>query len=90
MSDPGSSVTEILAELHEVLEASGDLSEDVRQELREAAEDIRQALDPADEREMSVSLRDRLSAALEDFEESHPRLTGIVGRIADALSDMGI
>ena len=28
--------------------------------------------------------------ALENFEESHPRLTGIVGRIADALSDMGI
>ncbi len=90
MSDPRSSVTEILAELHEVLEASGDLAENVRDELREAAEEIRQALDPSDEREMSVSLRDRLSGALENFEESHPRLTGIVGRIADALSDMGI
>ena len=90
MSDPRSSVTEILAELHEVLEASGDLAVDVREELREAAEEIRQALDPSDERELSVSLRDRLSAALENFEESHPRLTGIVGRVADALSDMGI
>jgi hypothetical protein len=90
MSDPRSSVTEILTELHEVLEASGDLDADVRDELLAAAEEIRQALDPADERELSVSLRDRLSGALENFEESHPRLTGIVGRIADALSDMGI
>ncbi len=90
MPDPSSSVTEILAELHEALEASGDLAKDVREELREAAEDIRQALDPADERELTISLRDRLSGALENFEESHPRLTGIVGRIADALSDMGI
>jgi hypothetical protein len=90
MSDPRSSVTEILTELHEVLEISGDLDEDVRGELLEAAEDIRQALDPENARELSGSLRDRLSAALENFEESHPRLTGIVGRIADALSDMGI
>lgn len=83
-------LSEILSELHQALEDSGDLSAEVRQELREAAEDIQRALDPEDDSELSAPLGQRLTAALEDFEQSHPRLTGIVGRIADALSDLGI
>jgi hypothetical protein len=91
MADPRSSLPEILDELHAALEASGDeLAEDVRAELREAANEIQQALDPAESAEFSVSLRDRLTRTLESFEESHPRLTQVVGRIADALSDLGI
>jgi hypothetical protein len=91
MSDSRSSLTEILTELHEVLEASGDdLADDVRVELRETVEELRQALDPSEDAELSVSLRDRLSRVLEGFEESHPRITEVVGRVADALSDLGI
>jgi predicted transcriptional regulator len=91
MADSSSSLPEILAELHEALEASGEeLADDVRAELRETAEEIRKALDPEETTEFSVSLRDRLSRSLESFEESHPRLTQVVGRVADALSDMGI
>ena len=91
MADPRSSLPEILTELHEALEASGDeLADEVRAELRETAEEIRQALDPEEATEFSVSLRERLSRTLESFEESHPRLTQVVGRIADALSDLGI
>jgi hypothetical protein len=90
MSDPGQSPNEIINELREVLEDPEDLSEEFRVELRCAAEEILEALDPDHERELSGSLRDRLTNALERFEVSHPKITETVGRLADALSDMGI
>jgi hypothetical protein len=90
MSDPGPSLSEIIDELREALEAPDDLDEELRAELRGAAEEILEALDPAHERELSSSLRDRLTNTLVRFEKGHPRLTGIIGRVADALSDMGI
>jgi hypothetical protein len=87
---PSHSLDEILAELHEALEASdGTLDPALCSELRAAASEIEAALGdgPAT---LSGSLRERLRVAVEQFEESHPRLTSIVGRIADALSDLGI
>ncbi len=90
MSNPGPSLNEIIDELREALEAPDDLDEELRAELRGAAEEILEALDPDHERELSSSLRDRLTNTLERFEKGHPRLTGIIGRVADALSDMGI
>ena len=45
---------------------------------------------PDHERELSGSLRDRLTDTLERFEKSHPKITETIGRLADALSDMGI
>ncbi|MDP6979962.1 MAG: DUF4404 family protein [Myxococcota bacterium] len=33
---------------------------------------------------------ERLRAALERFEERHPKLTMFTGRIADSLSDLGL
>ncbi len=90
MPDPGSSLTEILEELREALEAPDDLDEDVRAELRSAAQEILEALDPDHERALSRSVLDSLTDSIERFEKSHPRLTEIIGRVADALSDMGI
>jgi len=90
MSDPGPSLNEIIDELREALEAPEDLDEGLRAELRSAAEEILEALDPDHERELSSSLRDRLTNSLEKFEESYPRLTETIGRLADALSDLGI
>jgi hypothetical protein len=90
MSDPGQPLNEIINELREVLDDPEDLSEEFRAELRGAAEEILEALDPDHERELSGSLRDRLTNALERFEVSHPKITETVGRLADALSDMGI
>jgi hypothetical protein len=90
MSDSGPSLNEIIDELREVLEAPGDLDEALRAELRSAAEEILEALDPDHERELSGSLRERLTNTLERFEKSHPKITETVGRLADALSDMGI
>ena len=90
MSDPGPSLNEIINELREVLEDPDDLNEELRAELRGAAEEILEALDPDHERQLSGSLRDRLTNTLERFEKSHPKITETVGRLADALSDMGI
>jgi len=90
MADPGSSLNEIIDELREMLEAPDDLDEELRSELRSAAEEILEALDPDHERELSGSLRDRLTNTLERFEQSHPKITETIGRLADALSDMGI
>lgn len=90
MPDSTRSLPEILTELHEALEGMGDLDERLRSELRGAADDIQGALDDSRAEELSDSLRDRMTAALERFEGSHPRLTEIVGRVADALADLGI
>ncbi len=90
MSDSGPSLNETIDELREALEAPDDLDEDLRAELRGAAEEILEALDPDHERELSGSLRDRLTNTLERFEKSHPKITETIGRLADALSDMGI
>jgi hypothetical protein len=90
MSNPGPSLNETIDELREALEAPDDLDEELRAELRSAAEEILEALDPDHERELSGSLRDRLTNTLEKFEKSHPKITETVGRLADALSDMGI
>ncbi len=90
MSDPGPSRNETIEELREALEAPDDLDEELRAELRSAAEEILEALDPDHERELSGSLRERLTNTLERFEKSHPKITETVGRLEDALSDMGI
>jgi ABC-type transporter Mla subunit MlaD len=88
--DPNNSLPKILNELHRALEASEDLAEEVRADLRGAADEIREALDSAATAELPSSLRERLTAALEHFEGSHPRLTSALGRMADALADLGI
>jgi hypothetical protein len=89
MPERSRSLAEILDELHEALESAPEIGEPGRVALRKAAEDIREALDQP-EAERSESLADQLTAAVERFEVAHPQLTGIVGRIADALSDLGI
>jgi hypothetical protein len=91
MPDPRTSLNEILDELHEALESSEDLGDEAREQLRDAAREIQRAIgDDAPVSDAPQSLGDRLNEALESFEGKHPKLTGIVGRIADALSDMGI
>lgn len=89
MGDSKRRLSEILGELHEALEASrGEIGDELREDLREAAQEIRETVESG--REVSESLRGQLSDAITRFEEQHPRLTGIVGRVVDALADLGI
>ncbi len=79
-----------LGDLHEALEAASDLDAADRAELASAIEEIRDALgDSAAGRERGT-LDGGLRAAITRFEGQHPKLTEVIGRVADALSEMGI
>jgi hypothetical protein len=82
---------EVLDELHEALGACHDLDEQAREALANTAREIRESLEgeagPVGEWQ---SLRQRLTESIASFEKSHPRLTEIVGRVAESLSELGI
>lgn len=90
MSEQEQSVEEILSELDTLIGGSGDLADDQRALLTSAVGQIREALDRGDQAAERDTLMGRLRETLEDFEEDHPRLTALVGRVADSLSDLGI
>ena len=80
---------EELAELHQELSRSRSVDPEARALLVELARDIEALLErsePAGE----PPLVERLRAATERFEESHPALTEAIGRIADQLARLGI
>ena len=89
MSDPSRSLRQILDELHAALERAPEIGEQSRSALRRASEEIREALERPEEARPG-SLAEQLTAAVERFEVAHPQLTSLVGRVADALSDLGI
>jgi chromosome segregation ATPase len=81
-------IQELLGELEQVEE----IDQEARNRLANVLHDIREAVadsgeDAPDENE---SLLERLNEATRHFEESHPTLTAMVGRIADSLSNLGI
>ena len=85
---PERSLRKILDELSELLEGGEELDEEAREALREAAGEIESALESKD-----FSLESQLAALrqrLGRFESSHPRITEIVRRLVDQLSEMGI
>ena len=83
---------EHLEELHSQLESTEAVDDRSRELLGEILGDIQTLLDrsgeaPVDEPE---GLVDRLREATRNFEESHPTLAAAVGRVVDALSNLGI
>jgi hypothetical protein len=83
---------EHLEELHSELESTEAVDDRSRELLGEILGDIQTLLDrsgeaPVDEPE---GLVDRLREATRNFEESHPTLAAAVGRVVDALSNLGI
>lgn len=85
-----------LASLHAELARRGELDGDVRDLLRQLAGDIDDVLDSGEPRASALretehsSLIDRLRDARSRFEETHPDLAMTLGRVADALSQLGI
>jgi len=94
MSEPLQKLREALGLLHEHLEESDSLDASSRAELREAAQDIRSAIEElepeGDGAELEGSLVERLRDALRRFEGAHPKLTAITGRVIDQLAELGI
>ena len=81
-------IQELLDELDQI--EAGD--SEARDHLESVVHDIREAVEETapEEGEGHESLIDRLNEATRHFEESHPRLTAMVGRVADSLSNLGI
>lgn len=79
-----------LDRLQQELGQSPGVDPEARELVAEIARDVEALLESAGSDEEKDSLVDRLRSAASDFEESHPSLTAAVGRIADALSALGI
>ena len=80
---------EKLAELHAELAKTESVDERSREALEHLLRDIQALLEESGERQ-HASLSERISQATRDFEESHPTLSATLGRVADALSNLGI
>lgn len=80
-----------LDELDRELEALDTLDDATRARLEETKRDIQAALEKQQPEEVEhESFIERLNDAAQEFETSHPRLTAAVGRIVDALAQLGI
>lgn len=81
-------IQELLGELDQVEAADPD----ARDRLAAVVEEIRSAVENSGEdgSKADDSLLERLNEATRHFEESHPTLTAMVGRVAESLSNLGI
>lgn len=86
-----------LTELHQELAASPEpVDEETRQLLQQLADDIDRVVhEPKLEVEAPIEQHkegwlDQLLSLTEEFEESHPKLAEVIGRVATALSRIGI
>ena len=80
---------ERLEQLHAELAKTESVDERSREALEHLVRDIQALLEESGERP-HASLSERLSQATRDFEKSHPTLSATLGRVADALSNLGI
>jgi hypothetical protein len=78
-----------LEDLHAELARTQSVDAKSRALLSDVQRDIDSVLERSDPRSHR-SLRERLEAAIEHFETSHPVLTATMGRVMDQLANMGI
>jgi hypothetical protein len=83
---------EHLEELHSELASTEAVDDRSRELLGEILGDIQTLLDRSGEArgDEPEGLVDRLREATRHFEESHPTLAAAVGRVVNALSNLGI
>lgn len=79
---------EALQTIHHELECGDDLDPVEVEKLRETVNEIEAAI--ARQSGESAPLGDRVNESASYFEQSHPKLTLTLGRIADMLQQMGI
>jgi len=83
----GQRIQELLNELEKV--ETADSAE--RDRLEHVLHDIRKTVAESEqESEAHESLRERFDEATRHFEENHPTLTAVIGRVADSLANLGI
>ena len=83
-----------LEDLHRGLAAETSLDEDLREELRQAMEDIGRRLEAEGEELdrplLERPLLERVRGLMERFETEHPNAAEAVGRVVRALARLGI
>lgn len=89
MSPQAAELARRLAELQAELERTQSVDPKSRELLENVQRNIESVLERSDESGQS-SLRERLEAAIEHFETSHPVLTATMGRVMDQLANLGI
>ena len=89
MTPRASELERRLEELHAELARTQSVDAKSRELLADVQRDIETVLARSEE-PAHASLRERLEAAIEHFETSHPVLTATMGRVMDQLANMGI
>ncbi len=83
-----------LTALHTQLSSIGEIDTETQAMLQTVTSDIQRLLEPnvtgAAVEESSDSLAERLRTTLIEFEARHPHVGGLLERITDGLSSMGI
>lgn len=88
---PRTRLRQTLEELEQELERTGPVDARSRELLEHVVAEIREILERTEEPgEEQPSLRERLAEATESFEADHPALAETLGRLATALSNLGI
>lgn len=90
MAESTQKLHDAIRDLHQVLETTENLTDEDRAELESAIGEIREVLGDSETASPPDTLRGRLTAAVERFEDRYPELTKVIGRVADSLSEMGI
>jgi rubrerythrin len=85
---PERKLLELLEQLHEELSRTQSLDEEGRKLLAHLSADIRKFLDPT--QETPDSLLERIQAAIDRFEVSHPAITTALSQMFNILSNAGI
>jgi len=89
MADRLEKLRAALAELDDELRA-GDLDDETREQLAEAAAEIAASLRRGKRTEKTRRTEDSLQGRLAEFEASHPELAGVIARLIDGLGQLGI
>ena len=81
-----------LRSLHEELSSGAPVDPEVRAQLQQLVAEIEGVLRQSQPGAPGTeeTLLDRVTGLAAPFEETHPRLAAILGRIADGLSQLGI
>ena len=97
MSDLRDKLRATIDELHRELDAMDSVDDEVQGLLETAVKDIHQVLErheagdaDGSTAEQQTSIVGQLSEAARHYEGRHPTLSGILGSMIDALSNMGI
>ena len=90
MTDDREQLHQTLEQLHEQLEETDQLDPELADQLKQTMDDIRTTLEKQGQIDDHHSLTERLHESARHFEDSHPILSGTLGRLIDALGQMGI